>query len=264
MKCRIILIFFIFLISCPFFSFGATFYNDDSNYSQDPSYIIKTDYDNKSYYFIKLLEQTKNVNSENYNNLVNLIYNRQFVYIQPISTSVWRAYSINGMSNTTINTHYSLGSYTNIPCESYDHLSNYYYEIGWTSSTGYVFDRVQTVTHQYIPLPIDLYTNQDLYNYCNSVINGDTTTVIGILNNIDSKIATTNNKLDELNETLSDEDDSDINYGVDTPTIDSSSSDNAFNGIFTMFYNALTATNSSFIDFPVPFSNGQSIRINSN
>lgn len=272
MRKSVIILFFIILVSCPLMTFAATnFYDDDSNFSQDPSYLIKLDYDNKSEYFIKLLEQTKTVNPENYNTLINLINNNQFIYIKNISTAIWRAYFINGMSNSTIHSHYPIGSYTSIPDEEYDHVSNYYFEIGWTPENGYVFNRVNTVTHQYIPVPIDLYTNDNLYNYCHGIINGDTTTVIGILNNIDNSINTNNQKMDELKQTmqnvdntLKNEDDSDVNYGVDTPSIDSSSVDGAFTGIFTMFYNSMTSVIISRVSFPVPFSNGQSIDVPSN
>lgn len=243
---------------------STNFYDNDANYNQDPSYLIRLDYDNKSNYFLKLFNATKEDNPVYYEEILNYIYNvRQFMYIENVNSSTWKLYYVNGQTTETINTHLSIANYTSIPCESYKHNCNFYYTIGWSQNDGYYITKTNgnPYVHAYVPMPIDLYTNQNVFNYARAYFEGDTHTIIEIMAQIEQDLENGNDKLDALisatNETnnfLKDESDSGVDYSVPSSSA-TDTTESAFDGIFMRFYNAMTSNSSvQAIWFSIPFT----------
>ena len=263
---KISLLIIIILLTVPLLSFGATnYYQNDNNYSQDPTFLVKTYYDSLSLQMLKSIHRNLLYTGEDSKAkteyLLKDIADGFFVYFQYNNDNI-EAYKVNVANPDTlnsINTHFDFGgNYINVPVvESvlFDGGSGYILLFSWSGVSNLSPRQV------YIPTCLYGYMNSYLLDYARAYFNHDNETMINLLNSVDNRINETNSQLTQLNQWMSNEDDSDIHYGVDTPSSDSSSVDNVFHGIFMRFYNAFNGVALSGVYFPIPFSGGKSIYV---
>lgn len=255
----VVLLVIVFVLSAITSSYGV-YYTDVNNYEQDPSYLIKTFYDNQSVYFIKLLLNVKN-QDEFANMMDDIATKRQFMFVQNISTSVWRLYYVNGQSTNTSEGLFNIDNSTQIPTVYYQHNCNYYYEIGWNN--GYYLIRVDGNPYHSIqvPLAIDLYTNPSLFSYAEAYTKGDFFTQLEILFTIQNQLNYTNtllnqirNSLDTVNNNIT----NDNTTGISTDIISENplqqgESEDFFNSVYSTIVNGLTRPYSKSLVIPFPF-----------
>lgn len=291
---RFIVAFFIAILIVSFcknvFANDNNYYQSDSNYSQDPAYLIKTFYDNYSFTIIKFLRQNLNSGDStkvaNANTIISEINAGYFYYFDPISAYGYYAYRVNSDSpdsaTTTINTHLSYGdNYISVPavCVTPSDYNN-----PWNISYFNIL-AVNTKPVVYIPVTLYNYVNADLKAFCNAQVNGDITTVNQILEKIDTSIEQGNETLEDISQTATESKEAleqiaetaqDMNDFLQDDTMDSTNinlpTDNnnditsgGFDSIFTRFYTAFTKPDSQHVNFPVtiPFAN-KTFYINSN
>lgn len=269
----IFIIGFIFMVLSKFsVVFGANYYMDDSNYSQDPSYIIKTTYDNNCYHAIKFL-MNPNIHGTTYaQEVAYVIYNHYNYYVVPTGDVTFRFYFIYDDKPTSyINSHDDTGfDYISVPTVYGVMHYNSYYDFGYYNNMNPHYQISKTnVSAQtcYVPNILCNYGNESLYNWAKYELGyADTETIAGLLTVIATNTGDMSSKMDEMieeqketNDFMKSEDTSGVDTSYSNPGSGTSdSTESAFNGIFTRFYNAMTSNGyGTNITVPIPFTRKQ-------
>lgn len=264
----IILIVFI-IVSISIKTYATSVYQDYDWYSADPTEYILNYYENISYRFLYEMYKAKDSSQNNLINLNSFIERvktqESFYIVYDQRVNIWRIYFYNmtpfDFTDTSLSLFYHNG-YVNCPTTVGTVRTTDYYT-SWIDSTSgeyvYKFTHEPTLPDIQIPACLIYKHSNPIFEYI-SVLEGtsssDLLTVIEEkIIETNSKLNTINNSIGETNNWLKNEDDSDIIYQVDTPSVDSSSIGSVFDGIFSLIYNKLTTASVTSITIPLPHSN---------
>lgn len=255
---------------------STNYYDNDANYSQDPTVLIKQYYDNLCYNTIRYLVNKHNTTEAQW--LADNILRRNNIYVTkgPSDYSSYIYVFWQDSPTQFINTHTGDFDYVSIPVVSGQLGYNDRITAGYIQGQGWVciHDTYYNPSgYLYVPTCLIGYMNESLFNWARwEKGQADADTIASLLTVIADNTGDMSEKMDEMieeqketNDFMKDEDTSGVNTDFSNPsgsTSDSTAS--AFDGIFMRFYNSMTSNSSGVaIDVPIPFTN-KNISIPSN